>query len=972
MSAEQAQDTLPKGTKLVLIEDELKNSFLDYAMSVVVSRAIPDVRDGLKPVHRRVLYAMHELGYHHNKPYRKSVRVVGDVLGKYHPHGDQAVYNTMVGMVQDFAKRYPLLDGQGNWGSVDGDNAAAMRYTEVRMQKITQEILADIEKNTVPFVPNFDESTIEPTILPSRLPNLLINGTAGIAVGMATSIPPHNLGEVIDGCLAFLANEALTDDELIKLIPAPDFPTGGIICGRSGVLTAYKTGRGKVVVRGVTDIQETKKGFAIIITELPYQVNKAELIIKIADLVKNKIVEGISNIRDESDRRGMRVVIEVRKNEIPDVILNQLYKYTPLQTSISILSLALLDNRPLIFTLRELVKQFLLHRETVVYKRTVFDLEKAQAREHILLGFIIALDNIDPVVQLIKKSKTAEDAMIALEKEYKLSVEQSKAILEMRLQRLTGLEQEKIHSEIAEIKKKIEYLNSVINNRDILKKEIKDELVFIKENYANPRRTKIEDTFESLTDTDLIPDEDVVITLTQKGYIKRVSLDTYGVQHRGGKGKMGMQKLEDNDDIVRDMFVTKNLDELLFFTSLGRVYSMPVYEVAEGSRTSKGRAVINLLPLVAGESVVKLLCMRGMENKQIVMVTKKGVIKKTDAKAFAKIRVSGIRALGLNDDDALAFCGVSSGDDNIVIATAFGQGIRFKESEVRTMGRQAAGVRGIKLKEKDRVVGMEIIADEDKNLLFATAQGYGKRTRVGDFRVAHRGGLGVRTIPTDRRNGEVVGLVIVGGNSHILLIDDSGKIIHLLPSEIRTMGRQAKGVRLIRLDKDRTLASIVAFEQDEEDEVNGSSGTGSSNATVKADNVQIGGKIVSGVLKADGAVSSEDGVDVEFSTTSETENEVHHEPEVSFQSATPVVDQEPSEHVVSLQPVQETPDAMSIELSSTGVTQKSEDVQQVAPHSNQGVRFEEPPLSAFVELIEEESPWILGDESSHDSDTMMF
>ena len=851
MSAEKAQEKLPKGIKPVLIEDELKSSFLDYAMSVVVSRAIPDIRDGLKPVHRRVLYAMHELGYHHNKPYRKSVRVVGDVLGKYHPHGDQAVYNTMVGMVQDFAKRYPLLDGQGNWGSVDGDNAAAMRYTEVRMKKITQEILADIDKNTVQFVANFDESTTEPVILPSRVPNLLINGTAGIAVGMATNIPPHNLGEVVDACLALLADENLSDDEIIKLIPAPDFPTGGIICGRAGVLKAYRTGRGNVVVRGVTAIEETKKGSAIIITELPYQVNKAELIIKMADLVKNKVVEGISNIRDESDRRGMRVVIDVKRGEIPDVVLNQLYKYTSLQTSLSILMLGLLDNRPLVFPLRELIHQFLLHRETVVYRRTKYDLDRAKAKEHMLEGFIIALNNIDDVVQLIKKSKAADEAIAALTEKYKFTQEQSKAILEMRLQRLTGLEQEKIHNEIADLKTRIAYLQSVLQDREILKKEIVTELVQIKETYNNPRRTKIEDTFASLTDEDLIPDEDVVVTLTQKGYIKRVSLDTYGVQHRGGKGKMGMQKLDNNDDVVRDMFVAKNLDELLFFTSLGRVYSMRVYEVAEGSRTAKGRAVINLLPLAEGESVVRLLCMRDMKDKNIVMVTKKGIIKKTDAKSFAKIRVSGIRALGLRDDDQLIFCGVSSGDDNIVIATAHGQGIRFKEKEVRPMGRQAAGVIGIRLKADDSVVGMEIIDDEDKNILFATQKGYGKRTRVGDFRVAHRGGLGVRTIPTDRRNGEVVGLVIVSKISHILLIDDAGKIIHLLPTEVRTMGRQAKGVRLIRLDSGRRLVSIVAFDEDEEsNSAEGPSNDGSGEKLdVQGDSV-VESQEVKGVVKA--------------------------------------------------------------------------------------------------------------------------
>ncbi len=922
MAAEKEQGTLEKGTTPVLIEDELKNSFLDYAMSVVVSRAIPDVRDGLKPVHRRVLYAMHELGYHHNKPYKKAMRVVGDVMGKYHPHGDMAIYNTMVGMVQDFAKRYPLLDGQGNWGSVDGDNAAAPRYTEVRLQKITQEILADIEKNTVPFTPNYDESTTEPVVLPSRIPNLLVNGTAGIAVGMATSIPPHNLGEVIDGCLAFLKNENITQEELIKLIPAPDFPTGGIICGRGGVLKAYKTGRGNVVVRGVTDIQETKKGSAIIITELPYQVNKAELIIKIADLVKNKVVEGITNIRDESDRRGMRVVIDVKRGEIPDVILNQLYKYTPLQTSISILSLALLDHRPMVFTLRELVKQFLLHRETIVYKRTVYELDKAKAREHLLEGFIIALDNIDDVVQLIKKSKTTELAMSSLAKAYKLSVEQSKAILEMRLQRLTGMEQEKIHAEIAEIKKKIAYLNSVLENREILKKEIVDELTYIKETYANPRRTKIEDVFESLTDEDLIPDQEVVVTLTQKGYMKRVPLDTYGVQHRGGKGKMGMQKLDDAEDVVRDMFVAKSHDELLFFTSLGRVYSMRVYQVPEGSRTAKGRAVINLLPLTEGETVVRLLCMRDMENKQIVMVTKKGIIKKTDAKAFAKIRVSGIRALGLKDDDQLSFCGVSSGNDDIVLATAFGQGIRFKETEIRSMGRQAAGVIGIRLRKDDHVVGMEIIDDENKTLLFATQNGYGKQTRTGDFRVAHRGGLGVRTIPTDRRNGEVVGLVIIGPDSHILLIDDAGKIIHLLPKEIRTMGRQAKGVRLIRLDEGRKLASVVAFESDDS-ATNDESGDGGGSSGLMRKDTQV----PSGDAALKGAVRAEDVQD-----DSDTTNTPQQEP-----------DKEPT---------------VSADSFDNGPVQFS------------GPEIERPRTSAAAELLEDDEPSVI--DNDDDSQIMMF
>jgi DNA gyrase subunit A len=805
------------GVVPVLIEDELKDSFLDYAMSVVVSRAIPDIRDGLKPVHRRILYTMSQLGFHHNKPYHKSVRVVGEVLGKYHPHGDQAVYQSMVGLVQDFAKRYPLLDGQGNWGSVDGDNAAAMRYTEIRMQKITQELLADLDKDTVKFAPNFDESTVEPIILPSKLPNLLINGTTGIAVGMATSIPPHNLGEIIDGCLALLDDEEISDEALFEKIPAPDFPTGGIICGRANIVRAYKTGRGGLTLRGVVEIEEGKKGTSLIVTELPYMVNKSALTISIADLVRNKIIDGIANIKDESDRRGMRLVIDLKRGEIPGVVLNQLYKHTNLQTSVSILMLGLLDNRPLVFSLREMISHFLFHRKEVVHKRTVYDLGKAHDREHLLSGFIIALKNIDEVVAIAKQSKTADEAIITLNVRFQLTSEQGKAILEMRLQRLTGLEQEKIYAEMEEIKKTITYLKSILDSESILKEEVRKELIEVKERYADPRRTRIEGAIDILTEADLIPDEDVVVTLTMKGYVKRVLLETYGVQHRGGKGKMGMTTLEGTDDAVRDLYVAKNHDELLFFTNLGRVYSLQVFELPEASRTAKGRAVINLLPLQPGETVVKLLCTRDMGEQFLVMITKKGIIKRTQASSFAKIRTTGIRAVSLNEDDELIFCALSSGSSSIVLATSNGQGIHFKEEEVRSMGRQAAGVIGIRCKGKDTVVGMEIVSDAGADLLFATENGYGKRVSVKDFRVAHRGGVGVRTIPTDKRNGKVVGLALITPHSNILMIEQSGKIIRLLPEEIRTMGRQAKGVRLIRLDSDQRLAAMVAFEGESEE-----------------------------------------------------------------------------------------------------------------------------------------------------------
>lgn len=801
--------------KPILIEEELQQSFLDYAMSVVVSRALPDIRDGLKPVHRRILYTMNQLGFHYNKPYHKSVRVVGEVLGKYHPHGDQAVYQTMVGMVQDFSKRYPLLDGQGNWGSVDGDNAAAMRYTEVRMQRMTQELLADLDKETVEFVPNFDESTVEPTVLPSKIPNLLVNGTTGIAVGMATSIPPHNLGEVIAACLAYLADENVTDEELFKYIPAPDFPTGGVICGRAGVVKAYTTGRGNVILRGVIEVEETKKGSALVITELPYQVVKADLIIKIANLVKEKIIEGISNVRDESDRHGMRVVLELRRGEIPQVVINQLYKFTSLQTSIGMLMLGLLDNRPLVFSLRELIREFLVHRQNVIYKRSVYELKKAQAREHILHGFVIVLDNIDEAIALIKASESVEVAIDKLHKRFMLSEEQGKAVLEMRLQRLTGMEQGKIHAELQDLRLTIAALQEILQNRAKLKQEIGKELVEIKEQYADKRRTKIENAAELISEHDLIPDEDVVVTLTRKGYIKRVPLSVYGVQHRGGKGKMGMADLEGSDDIVEDLFVSKTHDELLFFTNFGRVYSMHVFEVPEGSRISKGRAIVNLLPLNPEEKVVKLLCTREFDDKFLVLVTQQGIIKRTEASSFVKIRSTGIRAITLNDGDHLAFCGLSSGSDSIVLASKHGKGIRFVETEVRSMGRQAAGVIGIRLQKNDEVVGMQVVS-EDKDIMFATKSGYGKRVRVVDFRVAHRGGQGVRTIPTDKRNGSVIGLIVVDDTSHVLLIDAAGKIIRLSSNEVRTMGRQAKGVRLIKLDKGQELAGIVAVPGEEQ------------------------------------------------------------------------------------------------------------------------------------------------------------
>ncbi len=803
----------PSRIQPILIEDELQQSFLDYAMSVIVSRALPDVRDGLKPAHRRILFCFERLGFRHDKPYRKSVRVVGDVLGRYHPHGDVALYQTMVGLVQPFAKRYPLLDGQGNWGSVDGDNAAAMRYTEIRMKRITQEILADLEKETVPFVPNFDESTTEPVVLPSRLPNMLINGASGIAVGMATSIPPHNLGEIVKACCALIANPQMTDEELFSLVPAPDFPTGGIICGRGGIVKAYTTGRGSLILRGVTTIEETKKGIALVITELPYQVVKSELIIKIAELVKDKVIDGITDIRDESDRDGIRIVIDIRRGEAAEPILNQLYKHTSLQSNIAILMLGLLDNKPRIFTLRELISEFLRHREQVIQRRTTFDIKKAREREHILIGLRTALASLDDVITTIKQSTDAQEAMALLQERFALSGLQAQALLEMRLQRLTGLEQQKLLDELEQIIKTIASLQEVLTDKKRLQQVIIDELEYIRAEYADERRTSIEAAIDSMSEADLIPDEEVVVTLTRRGYIKRVPLSVYGVQHRGGKGKIGLGSLEESEDLIEDLFAAKNHDELLFFTNTGRIYVLRVFEIPEASRTARGRAIVNLLPLQSGESVVRILCTREFENKYLCMVTRNGVIKRTQAHLFANTRGTGIRAITLNEGDALAFCAVSSGNDTILLATRAGKGIRFVETEVRAMGRQAAGVTGIRLKDDDIVVGMQIV-HEESDILFATEHGYGKRVHAGEFRIAHRGGQGVITIPTDERNGNVIGLVMVTPGAHILLIDSIGKVIRLSSAEVRAMGRQAKGVRLIRLDAEQKLVAMVVIPGD--------------------------------------------------------------------------------------------------------------------------------------------------------------
>lgn len=815
MKKDNALDGVRVSVLPVSIDKELKASFLDYAMSVIVSRALPDVRDGLKPVHRRILYAMHNLGLYKERPYRKSATVIGEVIGKFHPHGDGPIYQTMVGMAQVFAKRYPLLDGQGNWGSVDGDNAAAFRYTEVRMEQIAREMLSDIDKNTVDFTPNFDESQHEPVVLPARVPQLLINGSNGIAVGMATSIPPHNLGEAVDLCIAILKNPETTEREMFAIMPAPDFPGGGIICGLSGVVKAYKTGHGVLKLRGVIEIEEVGGKELIIVKEIPYQVNKSDLIAKIADLVKNKVIEGISNIRDESSRAGIRVVIDVKRGEIAKVIINQLFKHTSLESSISMILLATLNNSPTVFSLREMVDQFLIYRKEVMRRRVEFDLAKCKAREFILLGLIVALKNIDEAIEIIKKSVNYETASEALQNRFELSSVQTKAILDMRLNKITSLETQKIYDEIEELKKQIEGFQAILNDPELLKAEIVADLTAIKEKYADKRRTIIDLSEDSISDIDLIPNEEVVVTLTQKGYIKRVKMENYAVQHRGGRGKKGVADLAEHDDVIRDVFVGKNHDTLLFFTNKGRVYSLRTFEVPEGSRIARGRAIVNLLPLQQDEKIVKLLGTDDLAEKFLVMVTKNGVIKKTVSESFGKIRSTGIIALDLKEDDELSFCVLSSGVDDIILATSDGYGIRFKEEEIRAMGRQAAGVRGIRLHKNSIVVGIEVVdmTMEESQLLFATSNGYGKQVSVKDFRVAHRGGMGVRTIPSDKRNGATIGMVKVSDHSNVLLIDKGGKIIRLDTEEIRVMRRGAKGVRLIKLDEDRVLTTVVAFDE---------------------------------------------------------------------------------------------------------------------------------------------------------------
>jgi len=799
----------------VNIEDEMKNSYIDYAMSVIVMRALPDVRDGMKPVHRRILYAMHEAGMASNKPYKKSARIVGEVLGKYHPHGDTSVYDAIVRLAQDFSSRYMLADGHGNFGSVDGDSAAAMRYTEVRMSKIAETMLQDIEKETVDFVPNYDESMKEPSVLPAKLPNLLVNGSSGIAVGMATNIPPHNLCEVIDGVLMMIDNPEVTIPELMMAIKGPDFPTGGLILGEEGIYSAYTTGRGIVKMRAQTRTETMSNGKPrIIVTELPYQVNKARLVEKIAELVRDKSIEGITDLRDESDRNGMRVVIELRRDANADVILNQLYKHTQLQESFGIIMLALVDGKPQVLNLREVLHYYIKHQQDVMTRRTQYELRKAKDRAHILEGLTIALDHLDAVIKMIRESRTADIARAALMTTLDLSEKQAQAILDLRLQRLTGLEREKIEEEYQEILKTIEWLESVLADEAKLFNIIKEELLEIKRKFGDGRRTRITEDISKLNMEDLIAEEDVVITLTHNNYIKRMPLDTYRNQKRGGRGVTGMGTKE--EDFVENMLITTTHHTILFFTNRGRVYHLKGYDIAESSRIAKGTAIINLLTLEVNEKITAVIPINKFaEGKFLFMATRKGIVKKTDLLDFDTARKGGLIALTLDDDDELIGVKLTDGNRHVILGTRDGMAIAFAEEDVRAMGRNAHGVRGIRLREEDEVVGMDNLK-KNGEVLSVTEAGYGKRTPTSEYRLQARGGKGLINFKVTDKTGVVVGLKVVRPEQELMLITTEGIVIRTNVDEISVISRNTQGVMLMRTDSHDRVASMATMDQKSE------------------------------------------------------------------------------------------------------------------------------------------------------------
>lgn len=796
----------------VNLEQEMRNSYIDYAMSVIVSRALPDVRDGLKPVHRRILYAMQEAGMTSGKPYKKSARIVGEVLGKYHPHGDRSVYDAIVRMAQDFSMRYMLADGHGNFGSVDGDPPAAMRYTEVRMAKIAELMLQDIDKDTVDFVPNYDESLKEPSVLPSKFPELLVNGTSGIAVGMATNIPPHNMSEVIDGVLMLIDNPDASVEELMTVINGPDFPTGGLIMGTTGIRDAYTTGRGSVKMRAKAHIETMSNGKPrIVVTELPYQVNKARLIEKIAELARDKQIEGITDLRDESDRKGMSIVIELRKDINPDIMLNQLYKHTQLQDTFGVIMLALVDNQPRILTLKQVLHYYIQHQEDVITRRTRYELSKAEARAHILEGLTIALDHLDAVITTIRESQTADIARNALMDGFKLSEKQAQAILDLRLQRLTGLEREKIEEEYQEVLKKIEWLKSVLADESKIMTIIKEELTAVKEKYGDARRTTITYDMSEMSEEDLIADEDVVLTISHNNYIKRMKLDTYNKQNRGGQGILGMSTKE--GDFVENILITTTHHTILFFTSRGRVHYLKAYQIAEASRQARGTALINLLKLDKGEKITAVLQVREYNPaKFLFMATRKGIVKKVQLSEFNTTRKLGVIALKLDDDDELIGVKQTDGQKQIVIGTRNGYAIIFDEEEVRSMGRIARGVKGIKLRDGDEVVGMDTIK-RDSEILTVTAGGYGKRTKVEEYTTHHRGAMGVINLRVTEKTGEVIGLKVVRDGQELMLISTNGIIIRTGLDKISVIGRASQGVIIMKTAEDDKVASMAILTQ---------------------------------------------------------------------------------------------------------------------------------------------------------------
>lgn len=801
----------------VSLEEEMKSSYIDYAMSVIVARALPDVRDGLKPVHRRVLYGMHELGVQFNKPYKKSARIVGEVLGKYHPHGDSAVYDSMVRMVQDFSLRYPLVDGQGNFGSIDGDSPAAMRYTEARLARIAEEMLRDLDKNTVDFIPNFDDSLQEPVVLPAYLPNLLVNGASGIAVGMATNIPPHNLGEVVDGLVELIDNPKLKAEDLMKYVKAPDFPTGGIIYGYEGVKEAYLTGRGRIILRAKANTETLKNEREnIVITEVPYQVNKAALIERIAELVRDGSVDGISNIRDESDRDGLRVVIELKRDGQPAITLNQLFKHTQMQVTFGVIMLALVNGVPKVLNLQQMMQHFLDHRMDVLIRRTKFDLDAAERRAHILEGYIIALDNIDAVIDTIKKSKDVETAKVNLMKKFKLTEVQAKAILDMRLQRLTGLERKKIEDEYKETIKLIEKLKGILESEKKRKQIIKEELLVLKEKYAEERRTEIIHDYKEFSLEDIIAEEDVVVTISHQGFIKRFPVSGYRRQSRGGKGVTGAGTKE--DDFIEHMFIASTHHYILFFTDKGRCYWLKVHEIPEGGRAARGRSIINLLEKEPVENITAFVTVKEFrDDAYLMMATERGTVKKTVLSAYGNVRKGGINAINLAPGDKLIAVKMTDGNNDIVLGTRNGFAVRFHEKDVRDMGRTATGVRGIRLTKGDIVVGLIVIKRND-NILVVTENGYGKRSDINDYRITRRGGKGVITVKTTEKVGKMIAMMDVVDGDELVIISSHGMVIRQSVKDIRVMGRNTQGVRVIRLNESDQIADIAKVVPEEDDE----------------------------------------------------------------------------------------------------------------------------------------------------------